>query len=159
MNIIGRFIFGTNEIPTDQIHPLIKIRTPPPLTCSYCHGTDFVQGKDGGINISTMHCANDECRHWFSNVDGVLHDSHKTEPVPPYRLQQDLQRRRRGQSYRQKFYEEGYESYIQGKSLNQILTTANNEYEFYATKGEDLIKFAGWIDAFRDSLARKEQEG
>lgn len=60
-----------------------KQAEPEKMKCTYCGGTKFYGGPEGGMSQNVL-CANDQCRHWFNHtpIPGMeLEDLHKVEPT------------------------------------------------------------------------------
>ena len=62
-------------------------RQPDQLRCTYCGGTEFLEGPSGGMSTNVL-CANKACRHWFNwTGDPIfrLDDLNRVEPTEEQR--------------------------------------------------------------------------
>lgn len=106
-----------------------KQAEPEKLKCTYCGGTKFYAGPEGGMSQNIL-CANDECRHWFNHtpLPGMeLEDLHRVEPT----VDEEAKRRANEENWRQEQAAgrrtEGAIAYTEGKPISSIM----HEYRPY----------------------------
>lgn len=127
--------------------------------CKYCGGTKFYEGPGGGAAQNLL-CANEDCRHWFNYVLGELQDLERVEPTKEEQQAEKIEWDQKAMLGKLATWGEGRLAFMQRKTARECVTSTNhNGLGFYGAAGDDLMRLAGWLDAFADSLKPADSAG
>jgi hypothetical protein len=121
--------------------------------CTYCGGTDFWAGPSGGGSVN-QRCANPKCRHWFTETAVGFEDLQAVEPLPE---EVGLDYKRAAEEFSARnltIYNEGVAAFKADVSLFNLLRAHQSPFGGYAS-GENLWRFAGWLDALHEVVNTK----
>lgn len=127
------------------------------MICSYCGGTEFLEGPSGGLSVNVL-CANKECRHWFNYALGNLDDLNKVEPSDEEKAQAAKDRdgtmnlgEPRMLVKLDVIYQEGRELFQHGKSARDCLQ--EGPYGGYGAAQSNMLRLTGFIDAMKEEIS------
>jgi hypothetical protein len=126
------------------------------MKCTYCGGTDFLEGPSGGLSVNVL-CANSQCRHWFNSAIGeITEDLHRVEPTEDQRKLAQAASNKRAADLRENTRMEGAAAFLNGDPASScIRNTNNNEAGFYQAAGDDIVRLTGWLDEAQRFIPRR----
>lgn len=128
-----------------------KQAEPETLKCTYCGGTKFFGGPEGGMSQNVL-CANDQCRHWFNWTPALnlLEDLHKVEPTPDEAAKAAAARAAQEDSENRSIMEEGAKAYLAGQSPFALIA---QDRRYTYVQWNTVYRLAGYIEAMQQEIA------
>lgn len=123
------------------------------VTCTYCGGTEFYSGPEGGLSTNIL-CANPNCRHWFNYSGGMLplEDLNRIEPSDAQKIaerktwEQDQAREKLSRIL------EGEAAFQNGRDPAELRKDA--AYGNYAEAAPNVDRLVGYLRAMNQELTQ-----
>jgi hypothetical protein len=125
------------------------------MKCTYCGGTEFFKGPEGGMSVNVL-CANPDCRHWFNHTPalGLFEDLQRVEPTADEKAQAAAKAKADKDAVRKAREEEGRKAFLEGRLISSLRT--DHAYGGYAEATNNIDRVCGYVDAMVEELRNRD---